>query len=108
MTDGQRILCVLTGALVTLVIRALPFVVFRGERRIPAFITWLGGQLPHAAMAMLLVYCMKDMDFSHPSGAFPMLLGTLVTVLVHVRFRQTMCSIVSGTAAYMLMIRLMP
>jgi len=44
-------------ALVTILTRALPFIVFTNGRKTPEFIVYLGNKLPYAVMAMLVVYC---------------------------------------------------
>ena len=45
------------AAIVTLFIRAIPFVLFGGKREVPATVTYLGKVLPPAIMVILVVYC---------------------------------------------------
>ena len=106
MTDSERLLAILLVAVVTLLIRALPFLVFSGKRKPPRFVLWLGEQLPRAVMAMLLIYCLKDVRFAALSGWLPALAGVAVTALLHLWKRQMMLSIAGGTAVYMLLLRL--
>lgn len=47
------------AAIVTLFIRAIPFVLFGGKREVPATVTYLGKVLPPAIMVILVVYCVK-------------------------------------------------
>jgi len=107
MTGMQVFLTVMIVALVTLATRAAAFILFPAGKRAPAFITWLSGQLPRAVMAMLLIYCLKDLSFSTAAGFLPALLSVLATALLHLWRRQMMLSIVGGTALYMLLIRLL-
>ena len=44
------------AAIVTLIIRAVPFVAFGGKREVPETVTYLGKVLPPAIM-VILVYC---------------------------------------------------
>ena len=77
-------------------------------------ISYLGRVLPYAVMAMLVVYCLKGLDFSAPGSFVPELLCTdlpelLCTALVaglHAWKRDTLRSIGVGTVAYMLLIQL--
>ena len=48
----------------TLLCRTLPFLIFRHEAKTPAFIQWLGEQLPRASMAMLVIYCLRAVRFT--------------------------------------------
>lgn len=107
MTGMQVFVTVLIAAVVTMATRAIPFLLFPAGKQAPAFITWLSGQLPRAVMAMLMIYCLKDLSFSVVSGWLPALLGVAATVLLHLWKRQMMISILGGTALYMALIRLM-
>ena len=93
-------------AAVTMFIRFLPFVVFGGGRPTPRFITYLAGMLPCAIMAMLVVYCLKSVNFIHPTHALPELISCAVVVLLHLWKRNTMLSITGGTACYMLLVQI--
>lgn len=97
---------VLICAGVTLLLRALPFMFFGGKDGVPKWIASLGGMLPPAIMAALVVYCLKSVPYgTFADGAFQLLAGAVV-VLVHLLKRNTLLSIAVGTAAYMLLIRL--
>ena len=107
MTGTQAFVTVLIAAVVTMATRAILFLLFPAGKKAPAFITWLSGQLPRAVMAMLMIYCLKDLSFSAAAGWLPALLGVVATALLHLWKRQMMISIVGGTALYMALIRLM-
>lgn len=94
-------------ALVTALLRFLPFLVFHGKRPIPRKIQHLGAVLPYAVMAMLVVYCLKGISFTNTSGWLPPALSTGAVVLLHIRKRNTLLSIVGGTICYMLLIRIL-
>ena len=56
MSSIQILVTILVIALTTLLTRALPFLFFPEGKKTPEFVTYLGGVLPFAAIAMLVVY----------------------------------------------------
>lgn len=106
MSQVQLLIMVLVAAAMTVFTRAISFLVFRGGRA-PAFITWMGRLLPPAVMAMLLVYCLKDISFAARPWGLPALLGVAATAGLHLWKRQMMLSIGGGTLIYMTLLRLM-
>ena len=107
MTDMQIFVTILLSALVTAAVRFAPFLLFPQGKQAPAFINWLGKRLPWAVMAMLVVYCLKDISFAATGAWLPSLLAVAATVAMHVWKRQISLSIVGGTAVYMVLIRLL-
>lgn len=90
---------------VTFLLRVLPFLIF-GERKTPEYIEFLGKYLPFAIMGMLVVYCLKGVSlFEFPFG-IPEIVAVAVVAVLHIWRRNTLLSIVSGTACYMILIRL--
>ena len=106
MTTVQLLITVAIVAAGTAGLRCAPFLLFPQGKQAPRFITWLGRLLPRAAMAMLLVYCLKDVSFQAAAGWLPAFAGVVATVCLHVWKRQMMLSIAGGTAVYMLLIRI--
>ena len=105
MPDIHSVLLIAVIAAVTALLRFLPFLIFRGGRKTPEFVTWLGEVLPYAIIGMLVVYCLKGISLvSVPFGA-PELLSCLVVVLLHVWKRSSLLSIGGGTVCYMLLVQ---
>ena len=91
-------------AVVTMLLRFLPFLVFRKEP--PAYITYLGKVLPPAIIGMLVIYCLKDISlFAHPFG-LPELIAVAGVAAVQAWKRNSLISILTGTVLYMVLIRL--
>ena len=89
---------------VTVLLRALPFLVFR--KKVPAYVSDLGKVLPPAIIGMLVIYCLKDTAVTAaPFGAPELIAGALVVILQAWK-RSALLSILSGTAVYMLLIQL--
>lgn len=108
MTHLQQIITILILVLVTTGTRAFAFIVFPPGRKTPAYIQYLGRVLPLAVFGMLVVYCLKDVQWLTGSHGLPELLGILVTILIHLWRRNMLWSIAGGTIFYILFIRLIP
>ena len=95
---------VLVISLVTALLRFLPFILF-GSGRTPDFVLYLGRVLPFAVMGMLVVYCLRGISFAaFPYGA-PEAISVAAVVLLHLWRRNTLLSIIGGTACYMLLVQ---
>lgn len=91
-------------AIVTMLTRFLPFLVFR--KKTPRYISYLGKVLPPAIIGMLVIYCLKDVTFSvHPFG-IPELIAAAFVVGMQIWKRNSLISILAGTAVYMGLIQL--
>ena len=91
-------------AAVTIVLRFAPFVIFSGGGKTPEIVTYLGKVLPCAIMGMLVVFCLKDTSFASVSAFLPQLIASAVVVLSYLWKKNTLLSIIAGTAVYMLMV----
>lgn len=101
----RDLIIVLIVALVTMLIRYLPFIIFSGNRKTPAFITYLGKVLPYSIMAMLLVYCLRNVSLINSPHGLPELIACAIIVVLHAWKRNTLLSIIAGTVSYMLLIQ---
>ena len=106
MIDLRTLGIIAIVALVTALLRFLPFIIFRGNKKTPKLIKKLGGMLPYSIMGMLVVYCLKSVSFSSLNGFLPQLIASLVIILLYVWKRNTLISIVSGTVVYMVLVQL--
>ena len=99
------IIMVLVCALVTALLRFLPFFVFSGKRKTPEIINYLGRVLPYAIMGMLVVYCLKNTSFVNIPFGIPEIIASIVVVLLHVFKGNTLLSICAGTIVYMVFVQ---
>lgn len=104
MTTTQQILTIAVMVFATALTRFVPFLVFRGKTT-PAYIQYLSKVLPPAVFGMLVVYCLKDVQFTSGHYGLPELIGIAVTALLHAWKRQMLISILGGTVAYMLLVQ---
>ena len=105
MIDIHSVLLVVVVSAVTVLLRFLPFLVFSG-RETPKFIAYLGKVLPYAVMGMLCVYCLRGISFASAPHGIPELVSVALVVLLHLWRRNTLLSIIGGTACYMLLVQL--
>ena len=92
---------VLVMAAVTMLLRFLPFLVFR--KRTPAYISYLGEVLPSAMIGLLVIYCLKDTVITRSPFGAPELIAGLTVVGLQVWKRNSLLSILGGTAIYMVL-----
>lgn len=98
----HAILIILTAAIVTLLIRALPFIVF--SKRTPDSILYLGKVLPYAIIPMLVVYCLKSVSVLKAPYGIPELIA-LIVVCIHKWKHSTLLSILLVTMTYMFLVQ---
>jgi len=106
MNTTHSLLIVLVVTVMTLATRALPFLVFGGKRQPPKAIMYLGKVLPCAIMAMLVVYCLKNVSFAAWPHGIPEAIGVALAAALHVWKRNTLLSIAASTVVYMLLVQL--
>lgn len=100
------LLAILLAAVITFALRALPFLIFYGERKMPEFLVKLGAVLPAAIMAVLIIYCLKDIAVDWRANAPSKILAVLTVGISYKWKHNTLISIAAGTAVYMILIRM--
>ena len=105
LSGAEYALLLLVMGAITFATRAVPFVLF-GHRRAPDMVLYLGKVMPPAVMAMLVIYCLKDINFTQYSFGAPELIACAIVVGLHLWKRQMLLSIAGGTICYMLLVQL--
>jgi branched-subunit amino acid transport protein AzlD len=93
-------------AICTVLTRALPFLALGGKKDIPPTIKYLGKVLPAGIMAILVVYCLKGIQFMKGNRGIPEILGVLIVISLHLWKRNTLLSIGGGTIGYMILLHI--
>jgi branched-subunit amino acid transport protein AzlD len=106
MTVEHSLEIILVVAICTMLTRAIPFLVLGGKKEIPQTIKYLGKVLPSGIMAILVVYCLKSIQFMEGSRGIPELLGVLIVISLHMWRRNTLLSIGGGTIGYMILLHI--
>ena len=99
-------LSILVIAAVTLIIRSLPFVAFGGKKRVPDIVNYLGKYLVPTIIIILVVFCVKDTHFLKYPYGLPELISIVFIVIMQSWRKGTILSVISGTALYMILLRL--
>lgn len=105
MTSAQIAITIAVIALGTIITRFIAFIIFPAGRQAPEFVLYLGRVLPPAVFAMLLVYCLKDVNLLAGSHGLPEAIAIIITTLLHLKWRQMLVSVAGGTISYMLLIQ---
>lgn len=105
MPDTHDLILVAVIAVGTAATRFLPFLLFPAGRKKPDWLLRLSDVLPSASVAMLVVYCLKDVYVSEPQGFLPELISLAVVSLLHLWKRQPLLSIGGGTICYMVLLQ---
>ncbi|WP_291314457.1 branched-chain amino acid transporter permease [Corynebacterium sp. UBA2622] len=91
-------------AVVTLILRALPFSFLRLLKGSP-FVEFLGNAMPVGVLTVLVVYTLAGARDT-PGGVWAALAAALFTLGLHAWRRSAVLSILAGTALYMVLVNL--
>lgn len=105
MTTLQQAITIAAVALGTMLTRFLPFILFPAGRPTPRYVRYLGTVLPAAALGLLVIYCLKDVDFLHGSHGAPELIAMAAVAALHCWKKNMLLSIAAGTVLYMALVQ---
>lgn len=105
MTTTQQFFTILIMALGVVIKRTLPFIVFPTEEKTPQFVRFLGKFLASAVFGMLVVYCLKDIQFQEGNHGVLRIMGVVCCILLHLWRKNMSLTIAGGTIFYMLLIQ---
>ena len=106
MSLSEEIITISMCVIATLITRFLPFVLFSEKNEPPKFIQYLGKALPAAIFALLVVYCLKNVDITSGSYGIPEAAAVFVVTVLHLWKRKILLSMAGGTFCYMLLVQL--
>ena len=104
MNTKMALIAIFVSAVITFGLRALPFLVFQEGKELPDQIKRLGMVLPSSIMAVLIVYCLKDVGDDFMADGLWKLIAAAITAVSYKWKHNTLLSIMSGTAVYICMI----
>ncbi len=92
-------------AVVTMLVRGLPYLMFGGKRKLPKMVIYLGSVLPSSIMIILVVYCLRSIKLTVFPYGLAELISVAVVIIMQVWKKNTLISILLGTVCYMILIR---
>ena len=102
----HAMIIILVMGLVTLATRILPVLIFGRGETVPDLILYLGKVVPYTAMGLLIVYCMKDVPVLEAPHAIPEIISLAAVTLTYLWKRNSILSVVVGTALYMVLVQM--
>lgn len=99
----MTIICMVTIG--TMITRFLPFLVFQGTKLNNSYISYLGQVLPYSVIGLLVVYCLKSVNFKSPSYWIPEAIAIICIIALHYWKENSLLSIGVGTVIYMLLVQ---
>lgn len=100
----QMLVTIAVIALATFATRALPFLFF-GSKEPPAMLSVIEKNLPPMILLLLVIYCLKDVQWLTVPYGIPELFTVGVVAGLHFWKRNAMLSIFTGTALYMVLVQ---
>lgn len=100
---GTTLVATTAMTLIIAACRALPFLFFSGKKT-PRFVGFIERTMPPVAMTVLAVSSFTGIAWGKPPHGAPELVSGLFVVLIHLWKRNTLLSIVGGTALYMIIL----
>lgn len=101
----HAMIIILVMGLATLATRILPVLIFGRGEKVPDYIMYLGRTVPYTAMGLLIVYCLKDISFTASPHALPEIIALAAVVITYLWKRNSIASVVIGTALYMFLVQ---
>ncbi|XKH49813.1 branched-chain amino acid transporter permease [Chryseomicrobium palamuruense] len=105
MTLTQQIITIAVVVLGTMLTRFLPFWIFPADKPTPGYVLFLGRLLPPAVLGLLVIYSVKDVEWTGGLYGLPEILGILLIVGLHIWKRNMLLSIAGGTIFYMMLVQ---
>lgn len=101
----KPVMIIFIVAIVTLLTRALPFLIFKDKDKTPRIILELGQVLPMALIAMLVVYCLKDINLLADNHGLPYILSVISVIVLQAWIKNTYLSIGLSTLFHMFLLQ---
>ena len=105
LTNSELVMTITIIAGGTLLTRFLPFIFFPSVQKVPPVLQRLQNLLPGAAIGLLVVYSLRDLNFLEGNRGLPEILAVGAVLLLERAFKQPLLSIALGTALYMLLLQ---
>lgn len=106
MNNSEIFIAIAIMSIISYFTRALPFIFFRNKEELPHYFLFIGKYFPSIIITILIVFTLKDVDFSIVPYGLKEIVGVFVTAILHLLFKNYLISIFLGTVFYMSLIQL--
>ena len=100
------VICLIIFGLNSFMVPTMAVIIFSVKRKIPEFVNYIGRYLPSTVFGILVIYCLKDVQFLQGNYGISEMISILVTTTLYVWKRNMLISIPGGTICYMVLIQL--
>ncbi len=107
MTFAQILITIGALAAGVMITRFVPFLLFPENRPVPRVIEYLGAVLPPAVIGLLVVYCLRNVDFLHSNFGLPEMAAIGSICILHTWKKNSLLSIAGGTIIYMILLQVL-
>jgi branched-subunit amino acid transport protein AzlD len=102
MCISEALISTFFMALAIFLTRLFPFALF-SRRDPPKILQFVADYLPPMVMAVLVVYCLKDVQFTVAPYALPQLIAIIFCILTYLWKHNAMISIFGGLLIFMIL-----
>ena len=104
MSSYEIYIAIVIMAVVNYFTRVFPFLFFR-KNDLPPYVVFIERFFPAVIMTILIVYSVKDVDFSLAPYGLKEAGGIAFTALLHITLKNYLISIFAGTIFYMALVQ---
>jgi len=106
MNNSEIFISIIIMSIISIFIRALPFLFFK-NKELPNYFIFIGKYFPAVIITILVVFTLKDVNFSIQPYGLKEIFGVCFTAILHFLFKNYLISIFVGTIFYMGLIQLL-
>ena len=105
MNNKELLITSLIIVFSTVIIRFLPFIIIRKSIAERKYIKFLGDMMPYSMIALLVIYCLKEVNLIKYPYGIPELISIAIIIILHIIKRNVLISIGVGTVIYMILVQ---
>ncbi|TXJ60389.1 branched-chain amino acid transporter AzlD [Brachyspira aalborgi] len=105
MNNKELLITALIIVFATVIIRFLPFIIIRKSIAERKYIKFLGDMMPYSMIALLVIYCLKEVNLIKYPYEIPELISIAIIIILHIIKRNVLISIGVGTVVYMILVQ---
>lgn len=104
MSSSEIYLAIVVMALTNFLTRVFPFIFF-SKKEPPKFLVFIETYFPPVIMTILIVYSLKDINFTIAPYGFKEIVSVVFTAFIHIWKNNYLVSIFGGTIFYMVLVQ---